>query len=76
MQLIGVYHSNPESPARLSAEDIRLFNDPEPVYIIVSLKYNVVNVAGFKVNKPDDNTLSIREVGIQVLAAEKAKESL
>lgn len=36
--LIGVYHSHPETPARMSEEDIRLANDTEIVYIIMSLK--------------------------------------
>ncbi|HBF38244.1 MAG TPA: hypothetical protein DDW50_13095 [Firmicutes bacterium] len=37
-ELIAVYHSHPASPARLSAEDLRLANDPRIVYIIVSLQ--------------------------------------
>jgi proteasome lid subunit RPN8/RPN11 len=36
-ELIAVYHSHPASPARLSAEDLRLANDPRLVYIIISL---------------------------------------
>lgn len=35
--LLVVYHSHPETPPRLSAEDVRLFNDPNTVYLIVSL---------------------------------------
>ncbi len=37
LQIIGVYHSHPATPARPSEEDIRLAYDPEPVYVIVSL---------------------------------------
>jgi len=33
----AVYHSHPASPARPSAEDIRLANDPTLSYVIVSL---------------------------------------
>ena len=36
-QLIGVYHSHPQSPARMSAEDIRLALDPTLYYLIFSL---------------------------------------
>ncbi len=36
-QLIGVYHSHPASPARLSQEDLRLANDPRLYYLIISL---------------------------------------
>ncbi|MFT5170500.1 MAG: proteasome lid subunit RPN8/RPN11, partial [Candidatus Marinamargulisbacteria bacterium] len=39
-ELMAVYHSHPASPARLSREDIRLFNDPHMIYIIVSLHEN------------------------------------
>jgi len=34
---LGNYHSHPETPARPSAEDIRLSHDPSASYIIVSL---------------------------------------
>lgn len=33
----AVYHSHPETPARPSAEDIKLAYDPEISYVIVSL---------------------------------------
>jgi len=37
LRLAGVYHSHPISPARPSAEDIRLAYDPGLVYVIVTL---------------------------------------
>lgn len=37
IKMISVYHSHPASPARPSAEDIRLANDPSLSYVIVSL---------------------------------------
>ncbi|MBG91187.1 MAG: hypothetical protein CL521_05160 [Actinobacteria bacterium] len=52
-QLMGVVHSHPETPARLSEEDIKLFNDPNPYYLIVSLKEEIPDVKGFKVEKSD-----------------------
>lgn len=35
--LLGNYHSHPASPARPSAEDIRLAFDPAAIYLIISL---------------------------------------
>jgi len=36
-RLSAVYHSHPASPARLSAEDLRLANDPDAVYLVYSI---------------------------------------
>ena len=49
LQLNAVYHSHPASPARLSVEDLRLANDPNVVYIIVSLSETEPVVKGFRV---------------------------
>ena len=68
--LIAVYHSHPASPARLSAEDIRLFNDPHPVYIIVSLANDSADVQGFKVFK--ENKDSIEIVNVNITATKEA----
>ena len=38
LQIIANYHSHPETPARPSAEDIRLAYDPGIVYVILSLQ--------------------------------------
>ena len=37
-QMLAIYHSHPETPARPSAEDIRLAVTPNVVYVIVSLQ--------------------------------------
>lgn len=37
LDLIGVYHTHPNSPARMSEEDIRLANDVNFIYLIYSL---------------------------------------
>lgn len=65
-KLLAVYHSHPESPARLSAEDIRLFNDPNSVYIIVSLKEEKPVVNGFTVKKPTENDIEIERVTLSI----------
>lgn len=49
LQLIAVYHSHPASPARMSEEDIRLANDPDMVYVIVSLLGPEPQIRGFQV---------------------------
>ena len=66
LELNCVYHSHPASPARLSQEDIRLFNDPKMIYIIVSLHDGLEDVKAFMVNKPDDQTVEIKKVEIEV----------
>jgi len=45
----AVYHSHPETPARPSAEDIRLAHDPETVYVIVSLLAGADPVRAFRI---------------------------
>ncbi|MEE8441717.1 MAG: M67 family metallopeptidase [Spirochaetia bacterium] len=37
LDLVANYHSHPETPARLSTEDIRLANDTSSVYLIYSV---------------------------------------
>ncbi len=46
--LLSVYHSHPESPARMSEEDLRLLQDPAMVYIIVSLLNETPDVKAFR----------------------------
>jgi [CysO sulfur-carrier protein]-S-L-cysteine hydrolase len=65
-QLLAVYHSHPETPARLSEEDITLFNDPNMVYIIVSFKEEDPEVKGYMVNKPSDDEIQIRRITIEI----------
>lgn len=38
LEMLAIYHSHPDSPARPSAEDIRLAVTPNVVYVIVSLQ--------------------------------------
>ncbi len=62
-QLLAVYHSHPETPARMSDEDIRLANDPKTVYVIHSLADG--RTRGFRV----DRTRSVVEVPIEIVPA-------
>ncbi len=62
-----VVHSHPVTPARLSAEDIRLFNDPQMIYLIVSLKEEPPIYNSFRVFKPEPGIVDIQPVVIQVV---------
>ncbi|MBM3711924.1 MAG: M67 family metallopeptidase [Actinobacteria bacterium] len=48
LKIIAVYHSHPNSPARLSEEDRRLANDPGISYVIVSIAENKLDIKSFK----------------------------
>jgi proteasome lid subunit RPN8/RPN11 len=37
LQMLGIWHSHPASPPRMSAEDMRLAYTPDIVYVILSL---------------------------------------
>ena len=49
LDLISVYHSHPETPARMSDEDIRLANDTQTVYLIYSVSEG--NIKGFTIDR-------------------------
>ena len=49
IKMLAIYHSHPETPARLSEEDIRLANTPDVVYIIISLAEQRPVIKGFNV---------------------------
>lgn len=52
--LIGIYHSHPETPARPSAEDIRLAYDQGLSYVIVSLaEPEQVVVKSFRIHQQE-----------------------
>ena len=49
LDIIGVYHSHPATPARPSEEDIRLAYDPKISYVIASLADNQKTIKSFKI---------------------------
>lgn len=58
-QMLAIYHSHPKTPARLSAEDIRLALTPDVVYVILSLKDTKPVVKGFTVQDENINEVSV-----------------
>ncbi len=51
LEILAVYHTHPESPARPSAEDIKLAVDPGIIYVILSLLEDNNNIKAFKIIK-------------------------
>ena len=49
VDLIAVYHSHPETPARPSEEDIKLAYDPNISYVIASLADNKEDIKSFRI---------------------------
>ncbi len=58
LDLIAVFHSHPETPARPSKEDIRLAYDSQISYVIVSLAGDQPDIKSFKIKdglvKPEE----------------------
>jgi proteasome lid subunit RPN8/RPN11 len=63
LKMLAIYHSHPATPARLSAEDMRLALTPDVIYLIISLQ-NADNpeVKSFLIE--DDN---VTEIPVKVL---------
>ena len=49
LEVCAVYHSHPVTPARPSAEDIKLAYDPNISYVIISLADGGEDVKSFKI---------------------------
>ena len=63
LDIIGMYHSHPTTPARPSAEDIRLAHYPAIIYVITSLLDGVATTKGFHIREGivEEETLVIEE---------------
>jgi len=64
LKMIGVVHSHPVTPARMSKEDKRLSVDPEAIYFILSLAGDEPSMKAFRRN--DDG--SFAEVPLSIVA--------
>ncbi|MDG2264807.1 MAG: M67 family metallopeptidase [Candidatus Marinamargulisbacteria bacterium] len=65
-ELQVVYHSHPETPPRLSEEDLRLLNDPSMVYIIVSFKTAVPGIKAYQIDKSNE-AITVHEVELNII---------
>ncbi len=66
LEMLAIYHSHPETPARPSAEDIRLAFTPDVTYVIVSLQNIEPAIKGFLIE--DDN---VTEVPVRIETEQK-----
>ncbi len=62
LEMLAIYHTHPTTPARLSAEDIRLAITPDVAYVIVSLQDTEPAVKGFLIE--DGDPLSKQETNV------------
>ena len=62
LELLGVWHTHPASAARMSQEDIRLANDPNSIYLILSLLTG--DLKAFSV----DEEKKVSEVPLEIVA--------
>lgn len=62
LEMLAIYHSHPATPARPSAEDIKLALTPDVIYVIVSLQKNESAVKGFIIEKNNITEVSVNIV--------------
>lgn len=66
LEMLAIYHSHPETPARPSTEDIRFALTPGVIYVIVSLQNIEPAIKGFLIE--DDN---VSEVSVRIEVEQK-----
>jgi proteasome lid subunit RPN8/RPN11 len=64
ISMIGIWHSHPETPARMSEEDKRLAMTPGVTYVILSLAGSEPVVKGFRLLDDDE----WHDVGLTVIS--------
>ena len=62
LEMLAIYHSHPETPARPSQEDIRLALTPDVVYVILSLLNEPV-IKGFVIENNKVTHVPIEIIG-------------
>ncbi len=63
LAVLAVYHTHPQTPARPSAEDIRLAYDPSTIYVIASLQPGGPDIRAFRIRQGEvtNETLVVEE---------------
>ncbi|OGW81975.1 MAG: hypothetical protein A3G33_04300 [Omnitrophica bacterium RIFCSPLOWO2_12_FULL_44_17] len=61
-EIYAVYHSHPASPARPSAEDIKLAYDPDILYFIVSLASGREDVRAFEIKNKQVESVNLEVI--------------
>jgi len=60
LRMLAIYHSHPASPARPSAEDIRMSLTPDVTYVIVSLQnHQIPVIKGFNIKDGMVNEVAV-----------------
>jgi proteasome lid subunit RPN8/RPN11 len=70
LEMLAIYHSHPETPARPSAEDIKLALTPNVIYVIVSLQSERTpkeNTSGSAVRGFHISGTNVTEVPVEIL---------
>ncbi len=62
LEICAVYHSHPVSPARPSAEDIKLANDPALLYVIVSLAGKIEDIQAFSIKNQRSELVNLEVI--------------
>ncbi|MDR2300768.1 MAG: M67 family metallopeptidase [Deltaproteobacteria bacterium] len=70
---LGNFHSHPETPARPSPEDLKLYLDPKATYLIISLAERQPVVKAFGLQIEDGQTLPV-ERDLEILKPNKGSK--
>ncbi len=62
LEICAVYHSHPASPARPSAEDIKLAHDPDTLYVIISLAEGKEDIRAFRIKEKQVMPVSVEVI--------------
>lgn len=61
LAMLAIYHSHPETPARPSAEDIRLALTPDVYHVIVSLATDTADIKAYRI---ENGSVTAEEIKI------------
>lgn len=59
LKIIGIWHSHPATPPRMSQEDVRLAYTPDVTYVILSLMGEQPSIAGYRMNEGVEQKIEV-----------------